>query len=65
MHAQDFVINQSTNWQAIENILKLFPNSDAVASLALIVETIDSVYLSTLMVPSEQEEILLELNFVG
>ena len=65
MHAQDFVINQSTNWQAIENILKLFPNSDAVTSLALIVETIDSVYLSTLMVPSEQEEILLELNFVG
>jgi len=65
MHTKDFVIDETCNWQAVEDILELLPDADAVTSLALIVEAVDTVDLPTLMVPSEKEEVLFELDFVG
>ena len=65
MHAQDFIIDKSTNGHAVEDILEFFPDSDAVSSLALVIETVDTVDLATLVISSEKEEILLEFDFVG
>ena len=65
MHAKDFVINKCGNWHTVENILEFFPDADRVTTLALVVEAVDAVNLPTLMVPSQQEKVLLELDLVG
>ena len=65
MHAENLIVDQSCNWHAVEHILKLFPDADAVPPLALVVETIDSVDLSAFMVSTEQEKVLFEFYFIG
>ena len=65
MHCENFVINKRSNWHAIENVLELFPKSNGVASLAFIVEAIDTINLTTFVVSTEQKEVFLEFYFVG
>ena len=65
MHAEDLVINEGSNWHAVEYVLELFPDSNAVSSLALVIESIHSVDLSTLVISSQQEEVFLILHLVG
>lgn len=65
MHAQDLVINEGSDGHAVEDILEFFPDADGVAAFALIVEAVDAIDLTALVVASEQEEVLLELDFVG
>ena len=65
MHAKDLVIDEGCNWHAVEHVLELLPDTDTVSPLALIVEAIDPVDLSTLMITAQQEEILFELRFIG
>ena len=65
MHAEDFVINKSSDWHTVEHILELFPDANAVSPLALIIEPIHSIDLPGLVVTSKQEEVLLVLNFVS
>lgn len=64
MHAKDLVVNQSCNWHAVEHILELFPDTDAVAALALVVKPIDSIDLTALVVATKQKEVFLEFNLV-
>ena len=64
MHAEDLVVDESSHWQAVEHVLELLPDADAVTSLALVVEAIDAVDLPALVVPSEEEEVFFELDFV-
>ena len=65
MHTQDLIINESGDGHAVEDVLELFPDADGVAALAFVVETIDTVDLTALVVASQEEEVLLELDFVG
>ena len=65
MHAQNLVIDQSCDRHAVEDILELLPDTDGVAALALIVKAIDSVNLTTLVITSQEEEVLLEFDLVG
>lgn len=64
MHAQNFIVDKRSDRHAIEHILKLFPDSNAVASLAFIVEPINSVDLSALVISPKQEKVFLILQFV-
>lgn len=64
MHAKNLLINDCCNWKAVEAICESLPNSDVVSTLAFIVEAIDSVDGGTLMVSSEQEEVLWVLDLV-
>ena len=64
MHAENLVVNEGCNWHAIEDILELFPDANRVATLALVVEAVDAIDLAALVVPSQQEEVLLEFDFV-
>jgi hypothetical protein len=64
MHGEDFLINDSGDWQAVEAIRKSLPQLDVVSSLALIIETIDSVDGRTLVVSSQDEEILWVFDLV-
>ena len=65
MHAEDLVINESGDGYAVEDILELLPNADRVATLALVVEAVYAIDLPSLVVTSQQEKVLLELNLVG
>lgn len=65
MHGEDFLINDRSNWEAVEAVSKSLPELDVVSSLALIVEAIDTVYRCTLVVASKDKEILWILDLVG
>lgn len=65
MHAQNLVINQSGNWQAVEHVNELLPDFDRESSLAVVVESVHSVNLGDLMVTSEQEEVFRVLDLEG
>jgi len=64
MHAENLFVNDGCNWEAVETVGESLPKFDVVTSLALIIEAIDSVDGSTLMVPSKHEEVLWVLDLV-
>jgi len=64
VHAQDLVIDECGNRQTIKNILKFFPEANTIPAFTLVVKAIDTVDLAALVVASEQEEVLLELDLV-
>ena len=64
VHTQDLIIDESGNGHAIKDVLELFPDANGVATLAFIIETIDTVDLAALVVASQEEEVLLKLDFI-
>jgi short-subunit dehydrogenase involved in D-alanine esterification of teichoic acids len=64
MHAEDFLINDSCDRQAVEAISESFPQLNIISSLAFIIEAIDSIDARALMIPAQQEEILGVFDFV-
>ena len=65
MHTQDFIINQSSNREAIEAICEYFPKLDCVSTLALVIKSVDAIDTSALVISSEQKKVFGELNFVS
>ena len=65
MHAEDLIINESSDGHAVEDILEFLPDSNGIATLALIIEAVYTIDLTTFVVTSQHEEVLLELGFVG
>jgi hypothetical protein len=65
MHAENFLIDQSSDRQTVKNVSEYFPKLDRVAALALIIEPVNSVDLSTLVVTSQEEEVLRIFNLVA
>ena len=64
MHGEDLLINDGGDGQAVEAVGESLPKLDVVASLALVVETVDAVDGSTLVVTAENEEVLGVLDLV-
>ena len=58
MHGEDLLINDGGDGQAVEAVGEGLPKLDVVASLALVVETVDTVDGSALVVTAENEEVL-------
>jgi hypothetical protein len=58
MHTYNLIINYGCAGQAIKRITELLPYFDAKPPPALIVKPIDSVNTGTLMVTSQDEEVL-------
>ena len=65
MHGENLFVNDGCNGQAVEAVGKGLPQLDIVSSFALIVETIDTVDRGTLVVATQDEEILWILDLVG
>lgn len=65
MHGENLLVNDSSNWQAVEAVGEGLPQLDVVTALALIVETVDTVDGGTLVVATEDEEVLWVLDLVG
>ena len=49
---------------AVKAIYELLPYADGIAALAFIVEAINAIDLATLMVASQEEEVLFKLDLV-
>ena len=64
MHGKDFLINDSRDGKAVEAVCEGLPQLDVIPPLALIVETVDTVDRSALVVPPKNEEILRILDLV-
>jgi hypothetical protein len=64
MHAENLFVNKGGNGQAVETVGEGLPDTDVVASLALVVESVDSVNGGALVVASQHEEVLGVLNLV-
>ena len=65
MHAENFLVDEGGDREAIEDVAKDAPESDRVPAFAFVVETVDSIDLAALVISSQQEEVLLELDLVG
>ena len=64
VHGEDLLVDDGSDGQAVEAISESLPKLDVVSSLALIVETVDAVDGSALVVTAENEEVLGVLDLV-
>jgi hypothetical protein len=64
VHGEDLLINDGGDGQAVEAVGESLPKLDVVASLALIVETVDAVDGRALVVTAQNEEVLGVLDLV-
>lgn len=64
VHGEDLFVNNSSDRQAVEAIGECLPQLDIVPSLALIVETIDTVDRGALVVATEDEEVFGILDLI-
>lgn len=65
MHGKNLLVDDSGDRKAVEAIGECLPQLDIVATLALVVEAIDSVDRGALVVTSEDEEVFGVLDLVG
>lgn len=57
VHGEDLLIDDGGNGQAVEAVGESLPKLDVIPPFALIVETVDSVNRSTLVVATKDEEV--------
>ena len=62
MHAEDSIVDDSAHWEHIETDSKLLPDLDVVAALALIIEAVHPIDRLALVIASQQEEVVWELD---
>jgi len=64
MHREDLLVNYGSDGQAIKAVGKCLPKLDVVSPLALVVEAINAVDGGTLVITTEDEEILWVFDLV-
>ena len=64
MTTEDLLINDGSHREAVEAICECLPQTNVVTPLALIVKTMNAVNTGTLMIPSQQEEVLRVFDLV-
>lgn len=65
VRAEDLVVDNSSDREAVEAVGEELPEADTEAAFALIVEAVDTVDGGTLVVAAEQEEIVRVLDLVA
>lgn len=65
MHAENLLVDDCSNGEAVEAVSESLPQLNIVAAFALVVETVNAVDRGALVVSSEQEEVLGVLNLVS
>lgn len=53
MHAENFLIDESSNRKAVEDVTEDLPESDGIPPLAFIVKAINSIDLCTFVIASQ------------
>lgn len=64
VHGENLLINDGSNGQAVEAVRESLPELDVVATLALVVEAVDAVDGSALVVSAKDKEVLWILDLV-
>lgn len=64
VHGENLLVDDRRNRQTVEAVGERLPELDVVSSLALVVESIDTVDRGTLVVAAQNEEILRILDLV-
>eukprot|EP00443_Scrippsiella_acuminata_P029325 CAMPEP_0115212282 /NCGR_PEP_ID=MMETSP0270-20121206/23196_1 /TAXON_ID=71861 /ORGANISM="Scrippsiella trochoidea, Strain CCMP3099" /LENGTH=65 /DNA_ID=CAMNT_0002625991 /DNA_START=453 /DNA_END=650 /DNA_ORIENTATION=+ len=64
MHAENLVVDDGHKRQLVEDFYEEFPHLDVITPLALIVEAVYPRDRSALMVPTQHEKVLMELDLV-
>jgi len=64
VHADDLLVDQRGDGQAVEAVCERLPNANVVPAFALVVEPVDTVDRGALVVASQQEEVLWVLYLV-
>ena len=64
VNAEDLVVDDGSDWEAVEAMDELFPELQRISSFALIVESVNPVDGTALVVSSQQEKVLGVFNFV-
>ena len=65
MHAQDAVVDDGGDGQHVEAKAEVLPQTNVVAASALVVESVHSVDALTLVVASQQINVLRKLDLVS
>mmetsp|Transcript_47027 Transcript_47027/g.132279 ORF Transcript_47027/g.132279 Transcript_47027/m.132279 type:complete len:268 (-) Transcript_47027:27-830(-) len=65
VHANDLLVDEAADWQAIEHVAELLPELDIVSSLTLVVESVYPCDGGALVVSTELEEVVGELYLVA
>jgi hypothetical protein len=65
VNAEDLVIDDSRYWETIEALYELFPEFQGISSFAFIIESINSINGSALMITSEKEEVFRILDLIS
>jgi hypothetical protein len=64
VHGEDLLVDDSGNRQTVEAVCERLPQLDIVPSFALVVEAVDTIDGSALVIATENEEVLRILDFV-
>lgn len=64
VHGEDLLVNDGRNRQAVKAICEGLPQLDVIPTLALVVETVDTVDGRAFVVASQDEEVLRVLDLV-
>lgn len=64
MNAEDLVVDDGSDWEAVEAMDELFPELERISSFALIVESVNPVDGPALVVSPQQEKVLRVFDFV-
>lgn len=65
MHREDLLIDDCSNWQAVEAISERLPEFDVVPSLALVVEAVYPVDGCALVISAKDEEVFRIFYFIS
>jgi len=65
VHREDLLVDDGSDWQAVEAVGESLPQLDIVSALALIVEAVDAVDRGAFVVTAKNEEIFRVLDLVG
>ena len=65
MHAENFLIDEGSNGQAVEDVREDLPEPDGIPPFALIVKAINSIDLRAFVIASQKEEVLRVLDLVA
>lgn len=65
VHAENFLVDYCTDWQAVKHVRENFPKFDGVSALAFVVKPVNTVDLGALVIAAKQKEVLGVLDFVA
>lgn len=65
MHCEDLLINYCGNGQAVKAVRECLPQLDVISPLTLVVEAVDTIDRSTLVIAPQDKEIFRVFDLVG